>query len=64
VKQSNKPQPCCAPGCTLMGMVRIENDNWMCGQHITERINRPANMAATEADQELEDFRNNGGKVS
>jgi hypothetical protein len=64
MKRSKEPQLCCTPGCTQMGKVRVENDNWMCYQHITERINSPGNMAATEADQELEDFRDNGGKVS
>jgi hypothetical protein len=63
-KQPLEPQPCCVQGCTAMGKIRVENDNWMCSLHVTERINSPGNVAASEADEELTVFRESGGRLS
>jgi hypothetical protein len=34
----NKPKPCSHPGCTEPGLFRVEDDNWLCGQHVDERV--------------------------
>ena len=31
--------PCSHPGCTAIGVVRVEDGNWRCTPHIHERIN-------------------------
>ncbi|MET4152009.1 hypothetical protein [Bradyrhizobium barranii] len=59
-----EPQPCFAPGCTKVGLIKVENDNWLCSEHIQERIHNPTNMALTQADEDLETFREEGGKPS
>jgi hypothetical protein len=59
-----KPKPCSHPGCTEPGLFRVENDNWLCHLHITDRINSPGNRAATQANEDLRDFLDDGGKPS
>jgi hypothetical protein len=36
----------------------------LCEEHLTELVNRPENIALTQADEDLERFRDEGGKVS
>jgi hypothetical protein len=35
---------CCHPGCTAEGTFKIENDQWMCAEHIT-----PSGLTAAHA---------------
>jgi hypothetical protein len=63
-KRKKKPQPCFAFGCTKVGLIRVEDDNWLCSEHLDERLYSPMNMALTQADEDLETFREEGGKLS
>jgi hypothetical protein len=47
---------CMQPGCTKEGITKVEDDQWMCREHITERIHSPENMALNNAEVELEEF--------
>ena len=61
----SKENPKCShPGCAEDAIVKVEGDRWLCSRHITERTNSPVNIALTEADAELEKFRDEGGKLS
>ena len=53
---------CCQ--CDADGIVRVENDKWLCDEHITEQMHRPDIVAANEAERELDDFFDSGGKLS
>jgi hypothetical protein len=46
------------------GVIKVEDDKWMCAEHVTERVHSPENVALTEADEDLEKFRDEGGGPS
>jgi hypothetical protein len=53
------PQTCSQPSCANIGVIRVEDDKWLCTRHMNERVNSPRNMAL--ADEDLESFREKGG---
>jgi hypothetical protein len=55
---------CAHPDCAEPGRLRVENDNWLCLHHVSERLDRPDIRAANQADEDLEEFLDNGGKLS
>jgi hypothetical protein len=55
---------CSHPGCTAPGLLRVEEDTWLCVAHAHQRINSPENMALTEADADMQEFTDEGGKLS
>lgn len=57
-----KPKPCCASDCTAMGVILIEDNNWMCARHLQERIHSPVHMALRQAIEDQETFLEEGGK--
>jgi hypothetical protein len=62
-------QICMAPGCTERALVRCPGARleYLCVEHVTEVGNSLEAIAAAEADEaetELDDFRDKGGKVS
>ena len=56
--------PCNHPGCMAIGVIRVENDNWLCLPHTQDRINLPHNRSLAQADEDLETFRDQGGEPS
>jgi hypothetical protein len=63
-KAKESTMACSVPGCSRPVLVKDENDQWLCQQHIQERINLPHNIALAQADEDLESFRDEGGKPS
>jgi hypothetical protein len=55
---------CAVPDCNLPGVFKVEDENWLCSQHLGRRLNFPENAALTEADADLQDFLSDGGKPS
>jgi hypothetical protein len=43
---------------------QVEDKKWLCTEHMNERINSPKNLALTQADNDLAEFLDEGGKVS
>jgi hypothetical protein len=58
---TRKIHPCSHPGCLAFGATRVE-DGWLCTPHILECILSLGN--STQADLDLETFREGGGKPS
>ena len=50
--------------CDQPGLCRVGAEEWMCLEHVTERINMPHNVEMIEADLDVTDFIADGGKLS
>jgi hypothetical protein len=48
-----KQHGCAQPGCTEKGIIRVEDDKWLCAAHINARVNSPENIALNSAMEEL-----------
>jgi hypothetical protein len=53
---------CCHTGCTAEGIAPVEDNKWLCTEHTHERIHIA--QERTEADEELQEFCDEGGKVT
>ena len=60
----SKPKTCSAPGCNQPPLFKVEDDNWLCRRHISERVHSPEAMVITEAGDDMRTFRDEGGKLS
>lgn len=58
---TRKIHPCSHPGCLAFSVTRVE-DGWLCTPYILERILSSGN--STQADLDLETFREEGGRPS
>jgi hypothetical protein len=54
---------CAHPHCTEPGLVRIEDNKWLCALHITMRVNLPQNVAMTEAMADRDEYEDDSGKL-
>ena len=55
-------RPCSHPGCIGIGVIRVEGGKWLCLPHTQDRIDLLHNK--TQADEDLEIFREQGGEPS
>ena len=58
-----KPR-CAVLGCGVEGLIKVESGNWLCHEHLVERLNQPDIRAFNEALSELDEFLDDGGKPS
>lgn len=50
--------------CGGVGVLRAGPLGWLCVECATKRVNSPENMALTEADAEIAEHLESGGKLS
>jgi hypothetical protein len=60
-KQDRKCADCGKPG-----VIRAEGlrTGWLCLAHATKRVNAPENVALTQADMDMAEHKESGGKLS
>jgi hypothetical protein len=59
-----KTRNCAIPECPHSGIAKVEDGKWLCSRHIIDRIHSPECMAMTQADEDMAEFREAGGKLS
>ena len=61
---NNKRKICSDPGCTEEAQKELIRYGCLCLRHWGHRVNSAHNIAMNTAAQELEDFQDEGGKLS
>jgi hypothetical protein len=59
-----KKRTCAHPGCTKLGIFKIEADAWLCTEHMIEALHHPWAIQMRDADEELAEHLDKGGKLS